>query len=81
MKEPEYFLVDEFVGQGGTLANLRGFVESRGAKALGATALTGKGYSAKLSLSEETLRGLKGKYRSELEQWRLRGIAARSAGG
>ena len=57
------------IGQGGTLANLRGFVESRGAKVIGATALTGKGYSAKLSLSEETLRGLKGKHGTELEQW------------
>ena len=69
VKEREYFLVDDFVGQGGTLANLRGFVESRGAKVLGATALTGKGYSAKLSLSEETLRGLKGKHGIELEKW------------
>jgi hypothetical protein len=69
VKESEYFLVDDFVGQGGTLANLRGFVESRGAKVLGATSLTGKGYSAKLSLSEETLRGLKGKHGTELEQW------------
>ena len=41
----------------------------RGAKVLGATALTGKGDSAKLSLSEETLRGLKGKHGTELEQW------------
>jgi hypoxanthine-guanine phosphoribosyltransferase len=68
-KEPEYFLVDDFIGQGGTLANLRGFVESQGAKVIGATALTGKGYSAKLNLSEETLRGLKGKQGIELEQW------------
>jgi adenine/guanine phosphoribosyltransferase-like PRPP-binding protein len=55
VNEKEYFLVDDFVGQGGTLANLKGYVESQGAKALGATALTGKGYSAKLSLTEETL--------------------------
>jgi hypothetical protein len=69
VKESEYFLVDDFVGQGGTLANLRGFVESRGVKVLGATSLTGKGYSAKLSLTEETLQGLKGKHGTELEQW------------
>jgi hypoxanthine-guanine phosphoribosyltransferase len=65
----QHFLVDDFVGQGGTLANLRGFVESRGAKVLGATSLTGKGYSAKLRLTEETLQGLKGKHGTELEQW------------
>jgi hypoxanthine-guanine phosphoribosyltransferase len=69
VKESEYFLVDDFVGQGGTLANLRGLVESRGAKVLGATSLTGKGYSAKLRLTEETLQGLKGKHGTELEQW------------
>src|SRR5262249_43325966 len=28
-----------------------------------------QGYSAKLTLSEETLRGLKGKHGTELEQW------------
>jgi adenine/guanine phosphoribosyltransferase-like PRPP-binding protein len=55
VKEPEYFLVDDFIGQGGTLANLRGFVESRGAKVFGAATLTGKGDSAKLNLGEETL--------------------------
>jgi len=58
VEEQEYFLVDDFIGQGGTLANLKGYVESRGAKALGATALTGKAYSAKLRLSPETLLAL-----------------------
>jgi hypothetical protein len=65
----EYFLVDDFVGQGGTLANLKGFVESHGARVIGATTLTGKAYSAKLALSEETLQALREKYGSELEQW------------
>src|SRR5262245_17432776 len=40
VKESEYFLVNEFVGQGVTLANLRGFVESRGAKLLGGASLS-----------------------------------------
>jgi hypothetical protein len=35
-----YFIVDDFVGQGGTLANLIGFIHSRGGRALGATVLT-----------------------------------------
>jgi hypothetical protein len=69
VNEPEYFLVDDFIGQGGTLANLKGFVESRGASVVGATVLTGKGYSAKLRLTEETLRELRRKHRDELEQW------------
>jgi adenine/guanine phosphoribosyltransferase-like PRPP-binding protein len=30
----QYLLVDDFVGQGGTLANLKGFIESRGGTAI-----------------------------------------------
>jgi adenine/guanine phosphoribosyltransferase-like PRPP-binding protein len=66
-----YVMVDDFIGQGGTLANLKGYVESAGAKVLGATVLTGKAYSAKLRLSEETLQMLRAKYGNELEQWWL----------
>lgn len=67
--EPEYFLVDDFIGQGGTLANLKGFVESHGASVIGATVLTGKAYSAKLRLTEETLQALRSKHGNEFEQW------------
>jgi hypothetical protein len=45
-----YLLVDDFIGQGGALANLRGFVETNKHTVGGATALTGKAYSAKLRL-------------------------------
>ncbi|MGH9751540.1 MAG: phosphoribosyltransferase [Blastocatellia bacterium] len=69
VRESEYLLVDDFIGQGGTLANLKGFVEANGARAIGATALTGKAYSAKLRLSEETLQRLREKYGTELEKW------------
>jgi hypoxanthine phosphoribosyltransferase len=69
VKKQEYFLVDDFIGQGGTLANLKGFVESCGAKVVGATTLTGKAYSAKLNLTEETLQALRRKHGNELEQW------------
>jgi len=64
-----YFLVDDFVGQGGTLANLKGFLESRGASVIGATSLTGKAYSAKLTLTDESLQKLRGKHGEELENW------------
>lgn len=33
----EYLLVDDFIGQGGTLANLKGYIESSGGIVLGAT--------------------------------------------
>lgn len=38
----QYMLVDDFVGQGGTLANLKGFIESRGGTAILATHVDGK---------------------------------------
>ncbi len=69
VSEQEYFLVDDFIGQGGTFANLKGHVESQGAKAIGATSLTGKAYSAKLRLAAETLLSLRRKHGNELEQW------------
>ena len=71
VKPEKYLLVDDFIGQGGTLANLKGFLESRGAAVIGATTLTGKAYSAKLNLTEETLQNLRGKYGTELEEWWL----------
>lgn len=65
----EYVLVDDFIGQGGTLANLRGYVESNNGKVIGAVTLTGKTYSGKLRLEECTLRDLREKHGRELEEW------------
>ena len=64
-----YVLVDDFVGQGGTLANLRGFIEKRGGRVVGATALTGKPYSAILRLSSDQLARLRAKHGQDLENW------------
>ena len=65
----EYVLVDDFVGMGGTLANLKGYIESQGGKVLAAVSLTGKPHSAKLTLSLERLQELRGKHGTELETW------------
>ncbi len=65
----DYFLVDDFIGQGGTLANLKGFVESKGARVVGAAVLCGKPYSADLRPNAETLAGLREKHGEELEEW------------
>ena len=65
----DYLLVDDFVGQGGTIANLKGFIESRGGTAIGCTTLTGKPWSAKLTPSVDTLRMLRDKHGGELESW------------
>ena len=68
-KEREYVMVDDFVGQGGTLANLRGWIEKQGGKVVGAVALTGKPYSAKLNPSQEQLHELRQKHGSDFEKW------------
>ena len=65
----EYVMVDDFVGQGGTLANLRGWIEKQGGTVVGAVGLTGKSYSAKLSPSKEQLHELRQKHGSELGKW------------
>jgi len=65
----DYLLVDDFIGQGGTLANLRGFVEAHGGRVVGAVVLTGKPHSARLALRRDTLAALRGKHGPELEAW------------
>jgi hypothetical protein len=66
-----YVLVDDFIGQGGTLANMRGFIEAQGGRVLAATVLTGKPYSAKISLEQDLLDALRGKHGTDLENWWL----------
>lgn len=63
-----YVIVDDFIGQGGTIANLRGHIEQQGGKVIGATVLTGKPFSAKLALSDDQLKVLRSKH-EQLEQW------------
>lgn len=64
-----YLLVDDFVGQGGTLANLIGFISSQGGQVLGATVLTGKPYSAMLAQDDALIQKLRDKHGRELEDW------------
>ena len=64
-----YLVVDDFVGQGGTLANLIGFIRSQGGEVLGATVLTGKAYSAKLAPDAGQIDALRHKHGRELETW------------
>jgi len=70
-KEADYLIIDDFVGQGGTIANLRGHIVANGGSVTGAVTLTGKEYSAKLALTAETLQALRDKHGKELETfWR-----------
>lgn len=64
-----YVMVDDFIGQGGTLANLRGWVEKQGGMVIGAVGLTGKAYSAKLNPSEERLHELTQGHGPDFEKW------------
>lgn len=65
----EYLIVDDFVGMGGTIANLKGYIESKGGVVIGTTTLTGKPYSAKIAPDRNTLQELRDKHGKELEDW------------
>jgi hypothetical protein len=69
IKGEEYFIVDDFIGMGGTIANLRGYVEFKYGIVIGATALTGKPYSAKIAPERNLLLELRNKHGKELEIW------------
>ena len=64
-----YLIVDDFIGQGGTLANLIGFMRNHDAEVIGATVLTGKPYSAKLAPERSAIETLRSKHGRELEKW------------
>lgn len=63
-----YLLVDDFIGQGGTLANLRGHILAQKGHVIGATVLTGKDYSAELALAGTQLSELRRKH-GQIEYW------------
>lgn len=65
----DYVLVDDFIGQGATLANLRGHVLASGGRIPGITSLTGKVVSATLALQPATLAELRQTHGDDLENW------------
>src|ERR1700687_1359853 len=67
--QQRYLVVDDFVGQGGTLANLIGFIASRRGHVVGGTVLTGKPYSTKLASDDAMIQALREKHGQELEDW------------
>lgn len=65
-----YLVLDDTLTQGGTLANLKGYIEGHGGKVIGASALTGKRYSAKIALAADTLDKLRNHFEgTDLENW------------
>lgn len=63
-----YLIVDDFIGQGGTIANLRGHIMQQGGSVIGATVLTGKDYSAILALENDRLNALRDQH-GHIEKW------------
>ncbi len=67
----DYLLVDDHVGMGGTLANLRGHVETNGGTVILMTTLTQSRDSHHIALTQATLLRLREKHGDELERyWR-----------
>lgn len=67
-----YLLVDDFIGQGGTIANLRGHIVRGGGTVLGATVLTGNSSAARLVPDPATLQELGEKHGSIAGWWEER---------
>ncbi len=68
-KGEPYLIVDDFVGQGGTIANLRGYIESQGGFVVAAIVMAGKDYSAKLKLEQITLEKLREHHGNLESEW------------
>ncbi len=66
----EYILLDDAIGQGGTVAELRFFIESNGGRVVNVSALTSGIFGNKLSIRNETVQKLKEKFgREKLEKF------------
>lgn len=63
-----YILVDDHVGLGGTLANLRGYVEAQGGSVIAITTLTESRDARRISLRPETRTMLWHRHGDELDQ-------------
>ena len=66
----DYLLVDDHVGFGGTLANLRGYIEVNGGRVIGMTTLTETGGGRKIAVLPETLFMLHEKQGYEINHFR-----------
>jgi hypothetical protein len=65
----DYLLVDDHVGFGGTLGNLRGHIEANGGHVLGMTTLTETGGGRHIAIRQETLSVLYSTHGTELSQF------------
>jgi len=63
----DYVLVDDHVGLGSTLANLRGYLEAEGGRVIAATTMSASRQSEVLALRPDTLQSLREKHGQPLE--------------
>ncbi len=68
-QEKDYLLIDDHVGLGGTLANLRGYIETQGGHVIGMTTLTETAGGHKIAPRPKTLSVLEGKHGQELNEF------------
>lgn len=64
-----YAILDDVITQGGTLADLKGYIEARGGVVIQALTLTGKPNSAIMSITKPTLGLLRKAAGKPLEEW------------
>ena len=64
-----YLLIDDFIGQGGTLANMKGYIESKGGIVIGSVVMAGKDFSSRLKLQQSTLTELRSKHGNLEPEW------------
>lgn len=69
VKGRNYLIVDDVVTQGGTLADLKGYIEQNGGNVIGASVLSGKAHSAKMEVRKATLGQLRKQAGKKLEIW------------
>ncbi|MEY2864047.1 MAG: hypothetical protein RLY58_1754 [Pseudomonadota bacterium] len=64
-----YFIVDDAITQGGTLADMRSYIIQQGGWVVGASTLMGKPHSATIAITKPTLGLLRKAAGKDLEQW------------
>lgn len=65
----DYVIVDDTLTQGGTIAALKGYIESRGGRVILASALMGKQYSATLAPTKGMLQEVRERYGEDFDGW------------
>jgi hypothetical protein len=68
----QYLLADDHISQGGTLADLKAYIERNGGEVVGATTLTGNDAAAKLSVDPATIAKLRQKFPDIEPLWERR---------